>query len=357
MLARTVFLRELEAPQDLAFAPDGTLFVTERRKGLAVRRTDGTVARVFAPKAGDALFGVAVDPQFARNRFVYVFLFTAEAEARVARLKLDAAYAVTERTDILRAAGAARGGSADEAHAGGALRFGPDGWLYVAIGDLLDASAPQAGTALAGKLLRIDRDGRAAPANRPPGGFDARVYAYGLRNPTALALRPGSGELFVGEDGAGRDEITRLGAGGNGGWDPRCEALAVKTAAAADGYCGKPSAERGRPVAAMTDLGRFPSATPPLWTNLNRAQGLAALAFLQGERWKSWNGALAVAYAGGQRIDVLRLNAAGGVDDYASMLGTLGVPVRALALGADGALYVATHGKRGGDEIWRVETR
>lgn len=353
MLARTVFLRGLDAPQDLAFAPDGTLFYTERSKGLAVRRTDGSVARIFAPKELGAMFGVAVDTQFAINRFVYVFLTTERGEPRVIRLRIDAASAgVTERRDILAAGATAR--AAGEPHVGGALRFGADGWLYIGIGDLLDPDAPQGAAVLGGKLLRVDRDGRPAAGNRSPTGFDARVFAYGLRNPTALAL-PGREEVFVGEDGAGQDEVTRFSAGANGGWDPRCARLAVTSVAS--GYCGRPSAERQRPLAAMTDLGRYPNAARPLWTNFNRAQGLAALAFLRGNGWKSWDGALAVAYADGRRVDVLRLGATGGVDEHASMLGTLEHAVRALALGAEGALYVATNGKAGGDEIWRLEPR
>lgn len=357
-LARTVFMRGLQRPQDLAFAPDGALFFTERERGLSVRKPDGSVARLFTAQAiggqAAATLGVTVDPQFARNRFVYVFL-CAPGEVRVVRLKLDATGGlVVERADILTvAAPSAPAGAA--AHAGGALRFGPDGALYVGIGDLLDANAPQSPASLPGKVLRIDRDGRAASGHRAPAGFDARVFAYGLRAPTALAFAPPSAEVYVGEDGAGRDEITLLGAGGNGGWDPRCAALGV--ASAPGGYCGRTSADARQPLAPMTDLARFPAATPPLWTNLNRAQGLAAMAFLRGARWRAWDGALAVAYAGGRRIDVLRLSAGGGVDDYAQMLGTLEEPVRALALGPDGALYVGTDGKRDGDEIWRVEAR
>jgi glucose/arabinose dehydrogenase len=368
-LARSVFARGLEAPQDLAFAPDGTLFYTERTKGLAARRPSGVVQRLFAPKdlaaPSGAMFGVAVDPQFALNRYVYVFMIGGSGDARVVRLQVDAAYAaVTEQTTLVAGIAAPPARAGEEVHAGGALRFGADGWLYVAIGDLLDPNAPQGAATLAGKLLRIDRDGRPAPGNHAPPGFDARVFAYGLRNPTALALPPGGAAAWVGEDGAGQDEITRFAAGGNGGWDPRCPiagvnsaAAAVKAPAAATGYCGKPAADRRRILAAMTDLGRHPGATPPLWTNLNRAQGLAALEFLRGQSWKSWHGALAVAYAGGPRIDVLRLNAGGGVEEYVSMLGTLEHPVRALALGPDGALYVATNGRRGGDEIWRIEAR
>jgi glucose/arabinose dehydrogenase len=361
-LVRTVFLRGLQEPQDMALTPDGALFFTERTRGLSVRQRDGVVMRLFAPEDlatdGGGMFGVAVDPQFPVHRFVYVFLTSRRGDKRahrVVRLELDGSYAVRERVDIV--SGIAAGADAGAVrHAGGALRFGADGMLYIGSGDALDAEAPQSPVNLAGKLLRVDRDGLPAAANRTPRGFDPRIFAFGLRQPVALAMRTGDTAVLVAEEGAGHDELGWFGAGANGGWDPRCETAAVKSPAPAS-YCGAPASDKSRPLAAMTDLAKFPDAVRPVWTNLNRAQGMAGTAFLRGENWKSWSGAIAVAYTDAQRVDVLQLNAAGGVTGLVPLLPDAQTRIRALASGLDGALYVATDRKRGGDEIWRVEPR
>jgi glucose/arabinose dehydrogenase len=365
-LEYSVLLRGLRSLRDFVFLPEGTLLFTERTHGLSMRRPNGQIVRLFAPKdlAGESggMFGLAVDPQFASNRFVYVFMTSAAGarpDHRVVRLTVDAATGtVGERRDIVTGIPGAIGTDADSAaadpHVGGRLRFGPDGYLYVAVGDMRDADAPQSRMRLAGKVLRVDRNGKAAPSNRSATGFDARVYSYGMRNPQGLAFRPGTQMLYALEDGAGSDKITVLQAGGNGGWDPRCPIETTKAPIVAAGYCGIAQPQTKRPLAAMTDLSRFPDAMRPVWTNLNRAQGMAGADFLIGGQWKAWNGALAVAFTEGQRIDVLEMNAGGGVAGYTSILARVKRRWRTLALGPDGALYAGTDGKPGGDEIWRI---
>jgi glucose/arabinose dehydrogenase len=369
-LGYSILLRGLQSLQDFVFLPNGALLFTERKQGLSMRRPDGNVRHLFAPKdlASEfgSLLGVAIDPQFAANRFIYVFMTSApndRAGHRVVRLTLDAAAGtIGERRDIVTGITAMATGSdmakfderAGNSHVGGRLRFGPDGYLYIAAGDLLDPAAPQSPTRLAGKVLRVDRNGQAAPSNRNLAGFDQRIYAYGMRDPQGLAVRPGTQMVYALEAGAGSDKITVLQAGGNGGWDPRCPIEATKTPIAAAGYCGRAQPETKRPLAAMTDLSRFPDAMRPVWTNLNRAQGMAGAEFLVGEQWKGWNGALAVAFTEGQRIDILQMNAGGGVAGYTSILARQKLRWRTLAQGPDGALYAGTDGKPGGDEIWRI---
>src|SRR5512134_1444279 len=116
-LTRTVFLSGLSSPWDLAFTPDGAVFFTEKCLGLSVRRADGTVKRLFGT-AGSALVapdlfcqgqsgmnGVAVDPEFGANRFVYVYMASNPGNAktnRVVRLAVDAGYTtVSGRRDII----------------------------------------------------------------------------------------------------------------------------------------------------------------------------------------------------------------------------------------------------------------
>merc|ERR1712187_839426 len=89
--------------------------------------------------------------------------------------------------------------SGDGAHSGGRIKFGPDGFLYVTTGDNHNATLPQDIKALGGKILRVDRDGTAAPDNNMPSGADPRIYVYGLRNSQGIAFRPGTGQIYAAE--------------------------------------------------------------------------------------------------------------------------------------------------------------
>lgn len=363
LLTRTVLQSGLSAPWDVAVAGDGTLFFTERCAGLSVRRPDGTRTRLFGT-AGSALVapdlfclgqsgmnGVALDPGFATNRLVYVFMASnlsmAPRTNRVVRLQLDAGYTTASaRTDIItdiafKDAGNGVGGAG--AHSGGRLRFGPDGFLYVTTGDNHSATLPQHPTRLGGKVLRVTPSGAAAPGNNAPAGFDPRIFTYGLRNPQGIAFRPGSGQPFIAEHGPNHsDEVTRLVAGGNGGWDPQARP-ALTCPSDYCGYAGTPT------TMPMTDRTRFPAALAPTWSNGGASQGMGPATFLVGPQWRAWNGRLAVGMMAGQRVVVLDLDAAG------SLVGTLNAPLpavryRALTQGPDGALYVVTDA----GEIWRV---
>ena len=363
-LARTVVLSGLTNPWDMAFTPDGAMFFTEKCRGLSVRRGDGSVRRLFgepgsALVAGDffcrgqsGMLGVAVGPQFAANRFVYVFMqsnLSSPATNRVVRMRADAAYtSVSDRTDIItdlafKAAVNAHG--AVGMQSGGRIRFGPDGYLYVATGDNHSGSLPQDLARLGGKVVRVDRDGVAAPGNNVPGG-DPRIFTLGHRNVQGLAFRPGSGRPYACDHGPRHtDEVTALTAGGNGGWDPRNRAALE----CADGYCGYDGDPQSMP---MTDTTRFPNAMRPLWTNGGRSQGTGPCTFLSGPQWGEWNGRLAVGVMAGRRISILQLDPTGTrlVGESAASLPSM--RYRAVVQAPDGNLYVMTDGTDG--EIWRL---
>jgi glucose/arabinose dehydrogenase len=348
-LTRAVFLGGLSVPWDMAFAPDGTAFFTERGRGLSVRLADGTTRRLFAP--GDlvaqdqsGMLGVALDPDFASNRRVFVFMASNAGGAtdnRIVRFTVNADYtAVSGRSDIVTGIAYAGG-----AHSGGRIRFGPDGYLFVTTGDNRVGAVPQDLRVLGGKVLRVDRDGRAAAGNNPPAGADARIYTYGHRNPQGITFRPGNGAPFLSEHGPNfQDEVTPLRAGGNGGWDPRC--------ASGSGYCGYDN------ITQMTDLAKYPDAMRPAWTTGNAvgsSRGMAGSAFLSGAQWRDWNGAIVVALLSGRRLEVLPLSADGSTATANTpVFDTLSQRLRFVVAGPDGALYVSTDGKSGGDEIWRV---
>ena len=79
------------------------------------------------------------------------------------------------------------------AHSGGRIRVGPDGFLYITTGDNHHPTLPQDVTRLGGKVLRVDRDGKAAPGNNAPAGGDPRIFTYRHRNVQGIAFRPGTG--------------------------------------------------------------------------------------------------------------------------------------------------------------------
>jgi aldose sugar dehydrogenase len=362
VLARQVLLTGRSSPWDIAFASDGTMFFTERCGGLSVRRTDSTITRLFG--SGGALaapdlfclgqsgmLGVALDPDFATNRRIYVFmasnLSTSPRTNRVVRLEVNAGYtSVSARTDIItdisfKDVSTTNGGAG--AHSGGRLRFGPDGYLYVGTGDNHNAMVPQSPTHLGGKVLRVTTTGAAAPGDNAPAGFDPRIFTYGHRNVQGIAFHPTTGQPFVTEHGPNHsDEVTALVAGGNGGWDPQNR----PSLNCPDNYCGYAGNVTTMP---MTDRTRFPSALLPSWTNNGLSRGLGPATFLIGAQWRAWNGRLAVGIMGGQRLVILELNSAGVV--VSAVDAPLpAVRFRALVQGPDGNLYIATDA----GEIWVV---
>jgi aldose sugar dehydrogenase len=364
-LTRTVVLNGLDGPWDLAFTPDGAMLFTEKCRGLSVRRVDGSRHHLFgrdgavvaAPdffcEGQSGAHGIAVDPEFARTRFVYLFMpstLTRPPTNRVVRLVVDPGYTqVSARTDIVsdipfKHAANAVGGAG--MHSGGRVRFGPEGFLYITTGDNHQPTLPQDLMRLGGKVLRVDRDGRPVQGNNTPAGGDPRIYTYGHRNVQGLTFRPGTGQPFVAEHGPNHtDEVTPLVAGGNGGWDPqqrpdlRCP----------DGYCGYAGTATTMP---MTDTTRFPDAMRPSWTNDGKSEGMGPSTFLTGVQWGAWEGRLAVGFLAGQRVEVLDLNEAGLTTSHTRM----DLPrqrMRALVQGPTGDLYIAVDA----GEIWRVAPR
>lgn len=363
-LSRTVLVTGLQDPWDLAVLADGTIFYTQKCGGLSVRRPNGQTTNLFGGTgyalvatdffcAGQSgMHGVALDPQFATNRTLYVFMAStlpgATSDNRVVRLVLNADYTVaSQRQDIVtglayKNASTPNGGVG--AHSGGRIRFGPDGFLYIGTGDNHDGALPQSPTRLGGKVLRVTRDGAAAPGNNAPSGFDARIYTYGHRNVQGLTFRPGTGQPFSAEHGPNHsDEVTPLVAGGNAGWDPQNRS-GLSCPGSYCGYSGTPT------TMPMTDLVRFPNALRPSFNNQAGSQGMGPLTFLSGTQWKAWDGRLLVGFMAGGRVDVLTLDSAG----LATAVTTTSLPTvtryRSLVQGADGNLYVSTDA----GEIWRV---
>ncbi len=348
-LTRSVVLSGLQAPWDLAFTADGAMFYTERTRGVSVRHSNGTTRLIFNPidlVVGEqcGMLGIALDPHFDTTRRVYVYMSSSAggvSDSRIVTFTVDANYtSAAGRRDILTGITYLNG-----VHCGGRIRFGPDDYLYVTTGDTRQGAVPQDLTALGAKVLRIDRDGNAAPGNNTPAGGHPAIFAYGFRNVQGIAFRPVSGTPYISEHGPGyTDEVTPLRPGGNGGWDPFCAGGSNEGVQ----YCGYNGST------SMTDTIKFPTAILPAWNNGGLSEGMGGAAFLSGAQWRGWHGALVVGIMAGRRLEVLTFDASGRNAINVPILNTLGVRLRAPVLAPDGSLYITTDGLPAGDEIWRL---
>ncbi len=383
-------MKGLESPWDMAFLPDGTMFYTEKCKGLSVRTSSGDVNALYGMKgttgysdSADDLFcdgqagmlGVVPDRNFDKNRTLYLYSSSTKHRGEgcktnfekcngniVMRFKVsDDLKSVSDRTDIVTdiqykpfESNQPFGGPG--AHNGGRLRVGPGGYLWVTGGDRHRGVCPQDGKLLCGKVLRIDGDGNAHPDNNPPAGFDKRIYTYGHRNVQGIDFRPSDGKAFTAEHGPWHnDEITALVNGGNAGWDP-AEKIAGR-AACPDQYCGYEPNQMDEvdPAvrAAYTPMSdtRFEDLMPPAWNNNGLSQGTGSAAFLKGDNWGIYEGRLTVGIMGiafggtpaGSRIDMYDI-AADGLSIKSAIKLPLGFSkrFRGLVMGPDNALYATT---------------
>lgn len=342
-LARTMYVTGLSNPWDLAFLPNGELLMTERAGRVRLRRTNGTLQQVaqitdVVASGEGGLLGLALDPSFTTNRFVYTCMSSNRSgsnDNRVVRWRLaDDGASLENRTDIVTGLPWANGGR----HSGCRPRFGPDGMLWIATGDAAVGDNPQRLTSLGGKALRVTRDGVAAAGNPTivVNGVtaDARIYTYGHRNVQGIAFRPSDGAPFVSEHGPSfDDEATRLVAGANAGWNP------------VPGYNESVS---------MTDIARYPAAMRSLWKSGSPARGTSGTTFITGTTWGSWNGALALAQLVGAKLVVLTLDTDGSVKTETNLFADIGTRLRVPVMGPDGALYIATDVGGAGGAIWRV---
>ncbi len=199
----------LEVPWGAAFLPDGRALVTERDSTRLLTVTpDGKVDEVqriteARPGGEGGLLGVAVSPNYATDRWVYVY-YTTDDDNRIARLRLG------ERPQPI-VTGLPQAGN----HNGGRIEFGPDGMLYAGTGDAGDSDRSQDKDSLGGKILRMTPDGEPAPGNPFD---DSLVYSYGHRNVQGLAW-DADGQLYASEFGQNRyDELNRIEPGANYGW-------------------------------------------------------------------------------------------------------------------------------------------
>lgn len=211
-------------PTVLAFAPDGRIFVAEQAGNLRVIKNGSLLSKPFISlnvnSSGErGLIGIALDPNFATNHYVYLYYTLPDGSRnRISRFTANGdvvvpgSEVVVLNLDPLSASN----------HNGGAMHFGKDGKLYVAIGDNANPTNAQNLDTYHGKLLRINPNG-SVPAGNPftyGSAQKKRIWAYGLRNPYTLDIQSGTGKIFVNDVGQDSwEEVNDATAGGhNFGW-------------------------------------------------------------------------------------------------------------------------------------------
>ncbi len=212
-------------PTVMAFAPDGRIFVAEQAGNLRVIKNGNLLSKPFISLNVNAtgergLIGIALDPDFTTNQHIYLYYTLPDGSRnRISRFTANGDVVVPGSEVVVLNLDPL---SSANNHNGGAMHFGPDGKLYVAIGENASPNKSQDLNTYHGKLLRINANG-SIPAGNPftSGSKQKRsVWAYGLRNPYTFDIQPGTGKIFVNDVGQSTwEEINNATRGGrNFGW-------------------------------------------------------------------------------------------------------------------------------------------
>ena len=324
--------------------PDGTVLTGERDSAEVVALSpDGDETRVqanFEPlfaNGESGLMGMTLALDFAESREIFTCVAQGGDIDSVRVLKWDVAEdysALTAPEPVVEGIPMAENGL----HSGCSMTTHPeDGSIFIGTGDAFDGSVPQDLDSLGGKVLNITPEGEPGPhaIDDDTVDGDTIVSTYGHRNVQGLAFQPGTNQLYTAEHGpAYDDEINRHVVGGNYGWAP--DVLS----------------DYDQEVP-MTDLERFPDAVEAVFSSGSSRLAPAGAAFLDGDQWGQFDGALAVATLRAQQILLFQLSEDGeSVEDTAVIvIGDKG-RMRSLTPEPNGDLLVTTSNGGGDDEVF-----
>jgi glucose/arabinose dehydrogenase len=216
--AVTQITTDTDIPWGLVTLPNGSIIYSRRdahdivmlNPGTGSKTSLGTVPNTQSTDGEGGLLGLAIDPSYDSDHFLYVF-HTSSSDNRIERFTVSG-NALTAQKTLLT------GILKNKFHNGGRLRWGPDGKLYASTGDAQNGANAQNLSSLNGKVLRLNPDG-SVPSDNP---FHTYVWSYGHRNPQGLAF-DSQGRLWEQEFGNSvMDETNLITKGGNYGW-PDCE--------------------------------------------------------------------------------------------------------------------------------------
>jgi glucose/arabinose dehydrogenase len=325
----------LEHPWGLAFLPDGRMLVTERPGRLRVVGADGKLdprpidglPRIAEVGQG-GLLDVALHPQFAQNRWVYLS-YVAPGEGGVGTEVLRGKLA-GERLEEVQVVFRMQPKSGGGRHFGSRLVFDGDGHLLITLGDRGDQDRAQRMNDHAGSVIRLHDDGR-VPADNPfagRAGARSEKYTLGNRNMQGAALHPHTGLLWTHEHGPqGGDEVNVMRPGRNYGWPVITYGANYGTGTRIGEGTHKPGMEQ--PLHKWV-----PSIAP------------SGMAFYTGDRFPNWRGDLFVGSLKFQLLVRLELDGEQVVKEERLLAGELG-RIRDVRSGPDGCLYLLTDSSDG----------
>ena len=210
----------LDIPWSIVWAPDGTIFFTERTGNLRAIQ-DGMVLEkpilsLEVSGAEGGLLGIALDPKYSENHYIYLYYTYKNSEIKNKVVRYVESNLILKEDKVI-----IEDIPGGPTHDGGRMKFGPDGKLYITTGDAGNGRLSQELSNVAGKILRINSDG-SIPEDNP--FSDSPIYSYGHRNPQGIDWDK-SGNLVATEHGPSgwgglraHDEINVILPGANYGW-------------------------------------------------------------------------------------------------------------------------------------------
>ncbi|HXU25670.1 MAG TPA: PQQ-dependent sugar dehydrogenase [Bacteroidia bacterium] len=266
-----VFAKNLENPWGMGFLPNGDFIFCQRTGTICLLKKGETdfnsiMSRPVKTTEG-GLLGMAIDPDYSITHYIFTYETINDSVNQIVRLVFD-------NPGIRQDAVILTNIPASFNHDGGALKFGPDGYLYVGTGDALKPNLAQDKNSIAGKILRIDKNGNAAPGNP----FNNRVWTYGHRNVQGFDWNA-EGKMISTEHGPTiefgwccHDEINLIEPGKNYGW---------------------PMAIGGTEKDTLT---------PPLYNTGYETIAPSGCVFIKGKQWGAWENTLIVGALRGERL-------------------------------------------------------